>query len=187
MRPSFYCMHGCFFLIRSKDVVACMHLIALYTNLRGKFLCVWLAYSLPQGQLPCSVVRQVFLRMACELSPRVLQRVLALCLICQTFAAEHGIQGEETCVQGFAPAKRTLQATQRIAPRTVMSSSEQVWCRQPWSQICESMLQVYAVAPAEQYDVNKRLLFISAHCKVALQSCQACVAVCAEKCTWWQA
>ncbi|KAL3146918.1 hypothetical protein ABBQ38_014889 [Trebouxia sp. C0009 RCD-2024] len=27
--------------------------------------------------------------------------------------------------QGFTPAKRTLQATQRTAPRTVMSSSEQ--------------------------------------------------------------
>ena len=39
----------------------------------------------------------------------------------------------------------------------------------PWSQICDSMLHVYAVAPAEQYDVNKtRLLLITAHCKVAL-------------------
>ena len=46
-------------------------------------------------------------------------------LICQTLV-ESAVVEEGTCVQGFAPAKRTLQAAQRDAPRTVMSSSEQV-------------------------------------------------------------
>lgn len=56
----------------------------------------------------------------------LLQFVLISCLICQTLAVDNGVHEEESCVQGFAPAKRTLQATQRDAPRTVMSSSEQV-------------------------------------------------------------
>lgn len=56
----------------------------------------------------------------------LLQCVFASCLICQALAIGNDVHDEETCVQGFAPAKRTLQATQRDAPRTVMSSSEQV-------------------------------------------------------------
>lgn len=56
----------------------------------------------------------------------LLQCVLASCLICQTLAVKNDVPEEETCAQGFAPAKRTLQAAHRNAPRTVMSSSEQV-------------------------------------------------------------
>lgn len=91
------------------------------------FLRGWLADSLLQGQLPCSVARQVLSSMRSHASQRLLlQCVLASCLICQALAAEYDVHEEEACVQGFAPAKRTLQAAQRNAPRTVMSSSEQV-------------------------------------------------------------
>lgn len=55
-----------------------------------------------------------------------LQLVLGCGLICQVLATGDFGNDAETCVQGFAPAKRTLQATQRDNQRTVMSSAEQV-------------------------------------------------------------
>ena len=110
-----------------KDVVHAFARCMIYKTV-GYFLRAWLADLLPQGQLPCFVVRQVLLKnMGSRPSLRsLLQCILASCLICQALAIENDAHDEETCVQGFAPAKRTLQAAQRNAPRTVMSSSEQV-------------------------------------------------------------
>ena len=60
-------------------------------------------------------------------SLRAVVHVLVACsLICQAFAVDGTVDEEDTCVQGLAPAKRTLQATQRNNQRVVMSSAEQV-------------------------------------------------------------
>ena len=94
--------------------------------------------------------------MACRPSLRLLlQCILALCLTCQPLAAEDGAYEEETCVQGFAPAKRTLQAAQRNIniPRTVMSSSEQVRCHHP----CKLAARLTPTA---------RILLIGAQCQL---------------------
>ncbi len=63
-------------------------------------------------------------RASCSLL--ALQLVLGCDLICQVLAIGDFSNDAETCVQGFAPAKITLQATQRDSQRTVMSSAEQV-------------------------------------------------------------
>lgn len=148
-----------------------MRLIARY-NFWANCVCVWLAHSLLQGQFRCSVVRQVLSKsMACRLSPRALQCGLILCFICQILAATHGVQEEETCVQGFTPAKRTLQATQRIAPRTVMSSSEQVWQRRP-CEVSIPALHAFTAspAPAEKHNVNSSASVNQPSWRVALQA-----------------
>ncbi len=69
---------------------------------------------------------------------RVLQVVLACVLICPALAVGARGDDEETCAQGFTPAKRTLQATQRNSQHTVMSSAEQVSC-----EACASFTHPY--------------------------------------------
>ena len=68
----------------------------------------------------------VMINRAASCNVLALQLVLACGLICQVLAIEEVGNDAETCVQGFALAKRTLQATQRDSQHTVMSSAEQV-------------------------------------------------------------
>ena len=106
----------------------CMYCIVHHIRVRGHVFGAWLTLAWSRGQPCCFIVRQVSSSSA--MSQRSLRPLLYLVLVCGTIshalAANSGDDDDDTCFQGFASAKRTLQATHRQAPRTVMSASEQV-------------------------------------------------------------